>query len=456
MNSRLEEHHAEEHRVGEYRAEEYRAEEFRAEEFRKLRADLEAAAPDLGEAVSRAEKRLRRERTFRPLAGVASACAAFVLLVNFCSPVARACAQIPLLRELAAAVTFSPSLSRAVAEEYVQPLDLTQSRDGLTVGVSHLIADDSQIVVFVRAETESGETPRFRAIIPGPAENFWSGIWQGGADYGEQGGDPALLPICIDIREEADVPETFSLVLEQLDGEGEGARFSFEIPVDRSRIAPAREYPIMETVELDGQRILLEKIRVYPTRLRLDVRGEEENTAWLRGLDFTVAADGRNFAPPAEGVTAEGSLDEGDFRSFYAESSYFYGAERLTLSITGAKWLDKDRAETVVYPDRGEAENLPDGVHYVGSANDGKILLFDVEQQEPDTVSGVFGFTYRDAAGEERQLIRAYPVGRDVAPGCFRLELSLEEDPGEFVVLRPHISRRWEAEEAVRVKISLQ
>lgn len=449
MNSRLEEHRADEYRAGEHRAD-----ELRAEEFRKLRADLEAAAPDLGEAVSRAEKRLRRERTFRPLAGIASACAAFVLLVNFCSPVARACAQIPLLRELAAAVTFSPSLSRAVAEEYVQPLDLTQSRDGLTVGVSHLIADDSQIVVFVRAETESGETPRFRAIIPGPAENFWSAIWQGGADYGEQGGDPALLPICIDIREEADVPETFSLVLEQLDGEG--ARFSFEIPVDRSRIAPAREYPIMETVELDGQRILLEKIRVYPTRLRLDVRGEEGNTAWLRGLDFTVAADGRNFAPPAVGVTAEGALDEGDFRSFYAESSYFYGAERLTLSITGAKWLDKDRAETVVYPDCGEAENLPDGVHYVGSANDGKILLFDVEQQEPDTVSGVFGFTYRDAAGEERQLIRAYPVGRDVAPGCFRLELSLDGDPGEFVVLRPHISRRWEAEEAVRVKVSLQ
>lgn len=449
MNSRLEEHRADEYRAGEHRAD-----ELRAEEFRKLRADLEAAAPDLGEAVSRAEKRLRRERTFRPLAGIASACAAFVLLVNFCSPVARACAQIPLLRELAAAVTFSPSLSRAVAEEYVQPLDLTQSRDGLTVGVSHLIADDSQIVVFVRAETESGETPRFRAIIPGPAENFWSAIWQGGADYGEQGGDPALLPICIDIREEADVPETFSLVLEQLDGEG--ARFSFEIPVDRSRIAPAREYPIMETVELDGQRILLEKIRVYPTRLRLDVRGEEGNTAWLRGLDFTVAADGRNFAPPAVGVTAEGALDERDFRSFYAESSYFYGAERLTLSITGAKWLDKDRAETVVYPDCGEAENLPDGVHYVGSANDGKILLFDVEQQEPDTVSGVFGFTYRDAAGEERQLIRAYPVGRDVAPGCFRLELSLDGDPGEFVVLRPHISRRWEAEEAVRVKVSLQ
>ena len=442
MNSRLEEHRADEYRAGECRADEFRAEEFRAEEFRMLRADLEAAAPDLGEAVSRAEKRLRRERTFRPLAGIASACAAFVLLVNFCSPVARACAQIPLLRELAAAVTFSPSLSRAVAEEYVQPLDLTQSRDGLTVGVSHLIADDSQIVVFVRAETESGETPRFRAIIPGPAENFWSGIWQGGADYGEQGGDPALLPICIDIREEADVPETFPLVL--------------EIPVDRSRIAPAREYPIMETVELDGQRVLLEKIRVYPTRLRLDVRGEEGNTAWLKGLDFTVAADGRNFAPPALGVTAEGSLDEGDFRSFYAESSYFYGAERLTLSITGAKWLDKDRAETVVYPDRGEAENLPDGVHYVGSANDGKILLFDVEQQEPDTVSGVFGFTYRDAAGEERQLIRAYPVGRDVAPGCFRLELSLDGDPGEFVVLRPHISRRWEAEEAVRVKVSLQ
>ncbi len=37
----------------------------------------------------------------------------FVLLVNFSAPIAYACSQVPILRELAEAVTFSPSVGIA-------------------------------------------------------------------------------------------------------------------------------------------------------------------------------------------------------------------------------------------------------------------------------------------------------------------------------------------------------
>ena len=68
----------------------------------------------------------------------------------------------------------------------------------------------------------------------------------------------------------------------------------------------------------------------------------------------------------------------------------------------------------------------------------------------------MFDFTYCDAAGEEKLMTQSDRIGLGETPGCFRLELGLEEDPGEFVVLRPQFSHRWEAEEAVRVKVSLQ
>ncbi|MFR7893274.1 MAG: DUF4179 domain-containing protein [Dysosmobacter sp.] len=54
---------------------------------------------------------------------------------------ARACGRIPLLADLAKAVSWSPSLSAAVENDYVQPLRLSQSKNGITARVEYLIVD---------------------------------------------------------------------------------------------------------------------------------------------------------------------------------------------------------------------------------------------------------------------------------------------------------------------------
>ena len=89
----------------------------RNEEYSALLRELEDTPPALEKALPRARARLRRRRVLQPAASLAGLACCFVLLVNFCAPVAYACSRVPLLRELAAAVTFSPSLSRAVDNE---------------------------------------------------------------------------------------------------------------------------------------------------------------------------------------------------------------------------------------------------------------------------------------------------------------------------------------------------
>ena len=107
----------------------------RIEEYEALLKELETTPENLESTV---EKALKRENTFQKKrrilvssAGSLAACfAAFVLLVNLSVPFARACGSIPLISDLARAVSWSPSLSAAVEHDYVQPMNLSQYQNG--------------------------------------------------------------------------------------------------------------------------------------------------------------------------------------------------------------------------------------------------------------------------------------------------------------------------------------
>ena len=135
----------------------------RMEEYQALRATAEQPAAGLEDTLTRARKRLRRRRAMvlRPLTGLAACFAVFVVLVNFCAPVAYACSKVPGLRELAEAVTFSRSLTDAVNNEYVQPIDLKQTQNGITASVEYLIVDQKQVNVFYRLDSKKYESLPF-------------------------------------------------------------------------------------------------------------------------------------------------------------------------------------------------------------------------------------------------------------------------------------------------------
>ncbi|MEI3305127.1 MAG: hypothetical protein V8R40_03325 [Dysosmobacter sp.] len=101
----------------------------RNEEYQALLAELESVPPALETTVDRAVKRETASRHRWRLLGIpvrslAACFTVFVLLVNLFPPFAAACGNVPLLRQVAKAVAWSPSLSAAVDNEFVQPMGL--------------------------------------------------------------------------------------------------------------------------------------------------------------------------------------------------------------------------------------------------------------------------------------------------------------------------------------------
>ena len=399
----------------------------RNEEYQALLNELELTPPALDGTVGRALRRRRRDRRVRifgiPAGSLAACFLGFVLLVNLFPPFARACGSVPVLRELALAVAWSPSLSAAVENDYVQPMGQSQTVNGITATVEYVIVDQKQMNIFFTLEGEGYEslsaempefTPRQRCSVLG-------------ADFRQEPG--TLLHFTLDYQDN-DVPEGFTMAFgvtgetETEDGPAAPSRsildepereepdilafFTFDLAFDPTYTARGETVPVNSTFQLDGQTLTVTEVEVYPTHVRVNVEGAADNTAWLEDLDFYLEnEDGERFDSISNGVSATGDPDTPAMKSFRLESPYFADSAHLTLHITGATWLDKEKERVRADLKAGTVEWLPEGVSVQSMQHrqDGWVLTFDVTAPA-DIHKQVFASRYYGEDGTEYDMDR--------------------------------------------------
>lgn len=450
----------------------------RMEEYQHLMQELDAPVPKLTHTLDRAMARnARRKRITAPVSFLAASFLCFVLLVNFCTPIAYACSRVPVLKELARAVTFSRSLTDAVKNEYVQPLHLWQQDNGVTATVEYLIVDQKQVNVFYRLDSDA-----YTHMNAYPCIFMADGTSPAPCSYGSNDWDMEngkLRSITIDFID-SDVPGSLRLKLEVTDlgvwqeeasvtdkteedtddGPDDIASFDFLLEFDPQFTAAGKVIPIDRTVNLDGQNIILTDMEIYPTHLRLNVDADRNNTAWLTRLDFYIETDwGMKFEPVANGITATGSVDSPMMASYRADSSYFYEAKHLKVVITGAEWLDKDMETVSLNLKTGEMEQLPEGVSLYNVTKKGTdfILSFRIRQRKAHQAHQAFSGVYYDADGNRYDIDSWSSSFTDEnageAEGYFYETFPLKDYPYDEVWLCPHYTKEWSAETPVAIVV---
>lgn len=348
----------------------------RREEYRALLQELEQTPPELNFTVARSKTRARRQRIRRrvgaPLSALSAVCAAFVLLVNVSAPFAMACASVPVLRELADAVCFSTSLSAAVDNDWVQTVGQT-ARDGdYTMTVEYVILDQKQLNIFYRLEGGADADPEDWYLVNADLLDTQGDDLPAVVIVNGSRLDGELRSVMVDITSEDTVPGQLRLECELVREWDESehtslhetaAHFAFDLSFDPDFTAQATALELNRPLELDGQRLLLKRVEIYPTHMRIILEDDPDNTAWLRGLDFYVEDEnGNRFDAGSGNLTSTGSPDTPFTDSYRVESAFFTGGEHLTLHITGAKWLEKDRQWTWLDLSDGTIGYLPDEI----------------------------------------------------------------------------------------------
>lgn len=334
----------------------------RMEEYQALRQALETV-PEAMETV--AERALAREKTCRkkkrvwgiPVGSLAACFALFLLLVNCFPPFAAACEGLPVLGELAEALRFDKSLRRAVENEYVQPLGLSQTANGITARMEYLIVDQKSVNLFFSFHSEDGCPLRARySTDTTDCISLMNGIDLQKNDELQQ----------ITLMSVGDtLPDTLELTLfayRDAIGSGEesepAAEFHFTIEYDPSFTAKGETIPVGASFTLDGQTLLLDRAEIYPTHMRLILREAAENTANLRSLDFCLTDDqGGTYEAGAGSVVSMGTGENEN--CYLLESPWFQDGKHFTLHIRGAQFLTKGKEWVRVDLQAKTIEGLP-------------------------------------------------------------------------------------------------
>lgn len=460
----------------------------RNREYESLLAELADTPPELGFTV---EKALERENASRkkwgiwgiPVGSFAACFAGFVLLVNLFPPFAAACGNIPFLRELAEAVSWSPSLSAAVEHEYAQEIGQSQTENGVTATVECVIVDRKQVSIFYTLDSDVIE--RMEADYDIDLDHGYS---SGTSSFGLENGELRQIDVnFVDI----DVPDRLGLTLAVYDNTPEQereefmvpteeidtrfdipvhdpeylAKFEFTLEFDPYFTAQGEIIPVNGTFILDGQRFTLTEVELYPTHLRINLDDDADNTAWLKSLDLYLENEhGERFESTVNGITATGDPDGEGFATFWLDSPFFSQGEHLTLYITRAGWLDKEASGVRLDLKREQAENLPEGVCFLDAEKhpEGWMVYFAVPREPDGGLYSLFGSSFWDEDGNEYDILQnGSSIGvRDPETGERRDEDTMftESFPlagfhGDVVYLEPHFNRATSFEKAVSVAI---
>ena len=343
----------------------------RMEEYEALLRQPEELPPALENTVGRARARARRRRLRRristPAGSVAAVFAVFVLMVNLWTPFALACAKVPVLKELTAAVAFSPSLKAAVENDYVQYIGQSQTDNGITVNLEYLMADQGGLMLFLSITGPEEAT----SFMPSPEFTTPDGEGLDGYSVLASSVAPRELSNAITVAFKGEgaprLPEALRLTC-QVQAHIPGvtdhetwtadAAFTFDFPLDQRFRGQGRTVEVNRWIQLDGNDIRIVDLELYPTHARLNLEQAPDNAEELQGLNFYLEdGEGNRY----EEGSASGLAALGD--SYLFESPYFSDPDSLTLHITRAEWLEKSQKFITISLKTGEAlEPMPEGM----------------------------------------------------------------------------------------------
>lgn len=308
---------------------------------------------------------------------VAAAAAVFAIaftgVVN-CFPVtAYAMSRMGFLGGLAKAVTFDESMRSCLEKEYAQYVgEKKTAADGNVSEIHCMVVDASRISIFL--QTDVPENGRISYGTNGQIEDktvFDVELQEGLAEY-----EYTSMMVNTDVEHlyeyrmdfmDKKIPEKLGFRVNFYEVEEDGGEtltsHSDYILYPDTRYAKVVEtYQVNKSFSVEGQKITIECLEIYPTQAKLLLHSDKKNTARLNDISVALYDDkGRKYEQNRNGTV--GTYEEnGNLAAKWYESSYFTDTDSITAVIDSVEMIPGDKRYGMISLKNQSIENMPEGV----------------------------------------------------------------------------------------------
>ncbi|WP_342599972.1 DUF4179 domain-containing protein [Psychrobacillus sp. FSL H8-0483] len=340
---------------------------------------------------------------------------AAILLISFVtsisvSPVfASKVASIPGLDKIVSLIQQDRGLTAAVENDFYQPINLSQEKNGITVTLDGVIADNKGMVVFYSVQSKEIDLSSLELKYI----QLWSGLHTKYFSF-----DLGNNSLPLTTKENSDVFSTSEHIwnvkqgkdLSWVVGLKNGNKIEhFRIPFSYKKMTvKSKEIEVNKEVTIEGQKFIVKNLIVDPIQTTVRIKENPNNSKKLlsRAFDELKLVDetGRTWSAMSGNsfkVLSKGDLWEVPLK----ESFYFHDPKELTLTFGKIAAMDKDEAHILIDTESKEFLEEPSKSIFSNlQVKDNKVSF--IVQVDKDYDKNMVNFhKFIDAKGNEFSII---------------------------------------------------
>ncbi|MGE7838559.1 DUF4179 domain-containing protein [Viridibacillus arvi] len=338
----------------------YEKEEAKLHDLQKDLEKLSIPEDELNQAIqqgmqiAKSSKR-RKKRSFKRIAwSISIAALLFITLVTSIrvSPAfAKTVASIPGLERLVDLIQYDKGLQAIVDNEYYEAIGVSQTKDNIKVTIDGVIVDESGMVIFYTTESpkklSSGDYGKIEIFHNG--KSLESSTEYGNPDQEDKQYRTGEITFTFGEQQKYSSKE-FELKLNLRNEK----KTSFSIPFTLKKdIQKGKVFTINKEIIMDGQKIVIEDITLYPLRVAVNMTFDQLNTMRILNFEDIRIEDehGEVWGSIRNGITSFGGNDDHQ-RTFFLQSNFFKQPKNLYLKFDRVQALPKEDAYIIVDLDK--------------------------------------------------------------------------------------------------------
>lgn len=381
----------------------------------------------------------------RTLASAAILIFAFTAMLRTSETFASYVTSIPGMEKIVELVRFDKGLTAAIQNDFAQKIAVSDVHDGLKITLDSAIVDEQMMVLFYKIDSSAGHKEITVDNIQltddkGKELELSSSFSVGPIDLQKEGETVHEMTYYFYGKVP---PEKMKLSFQLAEGRSENGEpinkyadtWVLPFSIDKEAYKNKREIiKVNETVSFEGQKVTVEKVSIYPTRIGVTVHFDEKNTKRIFAIEDLRIVDesGEEWATIANGISA--SHISADKQEVYLQSNFFKNPKELYLKFSSIRALYKDELTVVVDPDQLKIIERPRDGRLLRVEREGEDLKFTylgdrgapfqhaIDSEGKQIGSGRLSVLTSEGVREQQILIPYF--GENPAPGLITLQIT--------------------------------